>query len=354
MAEKPSLAARRQKQRDERRRQTAAVVTTDAAVAGAPLSFVARTLSRFFPQDLVAAGTVRFDPQGQPRVGLFDPSLLALNPQRGRVVDRGLAELAASLDVDGQQEPIVARLITDTDRQRWPDAFNDRQLLMILKGHRIFYAQPKSKLKLLRVELLVPHENEDDLMYSRRALRRASIKMMHSQGYDIFDKVNLYQVWRDEFALSAPKDQEVAAYFDISRSEAQRIKAVSQLDPAISQEIINAEKRPADEVVYLIANRPPEQQRDAFEQFGHLTVAAARKIAAFGQPGKPEKPVQGTGRPRNFVLSIQDDELPIAYVSTGLTAQEWKRRGGAKAFWKAIHQLVNRKDIQDRLADELG
>jgi hypothetical protein len=277
-----------------------------------------------------------------------------VNPQRGRVVDREIDALAASLDAHGQQEPIVARLITETDRQRWPGTFNDGQLLMILKGHRILAAQPKSKLTLLKVELLLPQEGEDELAYSRRALRRASIKMMHSQGYDIFDKVNLYEVWRDEFALAAPKDRDVAAYFDISRSEAQRIKAVSTLDREISQEIINAEKRPADEVVFLIANRPPQEQRHAFEQFGRLTVAAARKVAAFAEPGKPEKPIQGTGRPRNFVLSIQDEDLPIAYISTGLTAQEWKRRGGAKAFWKAIQQLVNRKDIQDRLSDQLG
>jgi hypothetical protein len=354
MADKPTLAARRQQQRDERRRQTAAVVTTDAPAKGTQLSFVARTLSRFFPQELVAEGAVRFDPQGQPRVGLFDPSLLSPNPQRGRVADRGLVELAASLDVDGQQEPILARLITDTDRQRWPDAFNERQILLILKGHRIFFAQPKSKLAMLRVELLVPEEDDNDLTYSRRALRRASIKMMHSQSYDIFDKVNLYDVWRSEFTLTQPKEQEVAAYFDISRSEARRIKTVANLDDAIAQDIINAEERPADEVVYLIANRPPEQQREAYQRFGHLTVAAARKIAAFEQMGKPDKPVAGAGRPRNFVLSVQDEESPIAYISTSLTAHEWKRRGGAREFWKAIQALGNDRAFQDRLTDELG
>ena len=352
--DKPSVAELRRQQTIERRQTLAATVVGNTTAVATPLSFVASTLARAFPQELIRQGVVRFDQQGQPRVGLYDPSLLAINPQRGRVVDRELDALAASLDAHGQQEPIVARLITETDRQRWPSAFSELQLLIILKGHRIFAAQPKSKLTLLKVELLLPQEGEDDLSYARRALRRAAIKLFHSQNYDVFDKVNQYMIWREEFTLAAPKDQEVAAYFDISRTEAQRIKAVSQLDPTISQEIINAEKRPADEVVYLIANHPPEQQREAFEQFGHLTVAAARKIAAFGQPGKPDKPVQGIGRPRNFVLSIQDEELPIAYISTGLTPQEWQRRGGAKAFWTAIQQLVNRKDIQDRLIDDLG
>jgi len=354
MADKPTIAELRRQQTVERRQNLAATVVGNGTAVATPLSFAARTLALAFPKNLIQQGAVRFDQQGQPRVGLYHPSLLAPNPQRGRVVDRDLAALAASLDAHGQQDPIVARLITQTDRQRWPEAFTEKQLLVILKGHRIHAAQPKSKLTQLKVELLLPTEGEDDMSYARRALRRAAIKLMHSQGYDIFDKVNQYMIWRDEFALAAPKDQEVSAYFDISRSEAQRIKAVSQLDPTISQEIINAERRPADEVVYMIANRPPEEQREAFQQFGHLTVAAARKIAGFDQPGKPEKPVQGAGRPRNFVLSIHDDDLPIAYISTGLTAREWKRRGGAKAFWKAIRELVNRREIQDRLTEELG
>src|SRR6202035_4728271 len=112
----------------------------------------ARTLALAFPKDLIQQGAVRFDQQGQPRVGLYEPSLLAPNPQRGRVVDRDLDALAASLDAHGQQEPIVARLITETDRQRWPSAFTDEQLLVILKGHRIHAAQPKSKLTQLKVE----------------------------------------------------------------------------------------------------------------------------------------------------------------------------------------------------------
>ena len=42
--------------------------------------------------------------------------------------------------------------------------------------------------------------------------------MMHSQGYDIFDKVHLYMIWREEFTLLEPKDAQVAKYFEISRT----------------------------------------------------------------------------------------------------------------------------------------
>ncbi len=105
----------------------------------------------------------------------------------------------------GQQEPILARLLTDTDRHRWPNAFTERQILLIVKGHRLYFAQPRSHLKSLRVELLLPDDGEDDITYARRALRRASIKVMHSQAYDIFDKVNQYMVWRQEFAIERPQ-----------------------------------------------------------------------------------------------------------------------------------------------------
>ena len=55
--------------------------------------------------------------------------------------------------------------------------------------------------------------------------------MMHSQSYNIFDKVNLYMIWRQEFALKSPKDAEVTKYFEISRTEAQRVKVVDGSRP---------------------------------------------------------------------------------------------------------------------------
>lgn len=352
----PSLtpAERRRQQTDERRRQLAAtVVTAPADVQNARMSFLAETFNRVFPADLVESGLISRNAPQSPN-GLYHPSLLAPNPQRGRVVDRELSVLAASLDRYGQQEPIVARLITKTDRARWPKSFDNKQLLLILKGHRIFFAQPKTKLAMLRVELMLPEEGEDDLTYSRRALRRASIKLMHSQGYDIFDKVNQYDIWRQEFALEQPKDAEVADYFDISRQEAQRLKIVATLDRRVAQDILNADHRPADEVIVAIANRPPEEHRSAFRQMGQMTVAEVRKFLKEDRPTPPESKVTGAGRPRNFVLAIRDEDAPIAFISTGLTPLQWKRRGGAKTFWAEIRKLVNRKDVQERLSDELG
>lgn len=352
----PSLtpAEKRRQQTDERRRAVAAtIVTAPDQSSSNRMSFLAETFARVFPQDLVERGLIN-RPAGQSPVGLYHPSLLAPNPQRGRVVDRELDVLAASLDQYGQQEPIVARLITTTDRSRWPKQFSDTQMLLILKGHRIFFAQPKSTLSMLRVELMLPMEDEDDLTYSRRALRRASIKLMHSQGYDIFDKVNQYDVWRQEFALEQPKDTDVAAYFDISRTEAQRLKIVANLDQKVAQEIINGEYRPADEVIVAIANRPPDEQRTAYKEMGQMTVAEVRKFLKESRPTPPESAVTGAGRPRNFVLAIKDEGAPITYISTGLTREQWKRRGGAKAFWKEIQNLVNRKEIQDRLGEDLS
>lgn len=352
----PSLtpAEKRRQQTDERRRQLAAtVVTSPDDTQNARMSFLAETFTRAFPQQLVERGLISRG-AGQSPIGLYHPSLLAANPQRGRVVDRELDVLADSLNRYGQQEPLVARLITTTDRARWPTHFNDTQILLILKGHRLFFAQPKSRLEMLRVELMLPMENEDDLSYSRRALQRASIKLMHSQGYDIFDKVNQYDIWRQEFSLQQPKDGDVAAYFDISRQEAQRLKIVANLDRKVAQQIINGEYRPADEVIVAIANRPPEEHHQAYKQMGQMTVAEVRTLLKEQRPTPPESKVTGPGRPRHFVLAIKDDDAPITFISTGLTALQWKRRGGAKAFWEEVRKLVNRNEIQERLKEDLG
>lgn len=353
----PALSKTEQRRQHtlERRKQNAAdVVDVGTGVSARPaLSFAAQVQMRATPADLIKQGLISFDPQGQPRVANYDPSLLAPNPQRGRVVDRGLDELASSLTTHGQQEPIVARLITDTDRKRWPDAFTERQIILILKGHRLYAAQPRSSLTSLRVELMLPQDGEDDLSYSRRALRRASIKVMHSQAYDIFDKVNQYHVWVHEFALAKPKDSDVAAYFEISRTEAQRLKVVAQLDTSVGQDIINSDRRPADEVVFAIANRPQHEHREAYQRFGHLTVAAVRKALA-AENGKAEGKVTGAGRPRNYVFAVREEGSDITYISTALTAKQWKDKGGARAFWDAMRTLVNDRALQERLDKDLG
>lgn len=356
MASTPSAsrAAQRRRRTLERRRLSAAEVVDPGASPGLPaLSVAAQSLLQAAPHDLQQRGLIQFDPQGQPKVGLYAPSLLAPNPQRGRVLDRGIDELAQSLDAHGQQEPIVARLITQTDRQRWPDAFRPDQILLILKGHRLYYAQPRSKVRLLRVELMLPREGEDDLTYGRRAMRRAAIKMMHSQSYDIFDKVNLYHNWCQEFTLEQPTDSKVAGFFEISRSEAQRLKVVSQLDPKVAQEILNSDRRPADEVVFHIANRPVNEHAEAFRRYGHLTVAAVRRLEQKVKEHQAEGKVAGPGRPRNYVLTLRDESSPIAYLATRLTAQQWKGRGGAQAFRAAVQELLNDPALRSQLEDDL-
>lgn len=351
----PNRAERlRQQANDRRKLKAAEVLGTDAGQAVAPRqSFGAQVLNQALPLDLVRNGQISIDPQGRPQVAAYDPSLLAPNPQRGRVVDRGLDELAQSLDAHGQQEPVLARLITATDRERWPDGFGKDQILIILKGHRIFHALPQTKLKKVCVELMLPAEGESDVSFARRALQRASVKMMHSQGYDIFDKVNLYQIWKSEFALEKPKDADIADYFEISRPEAQRLKVVSTLDPKLAQEIINADRRPADEVVFHIANRPPQEQREAFKRYGHMTVSDMRR-ALTEERSPPAAKVTGAGRPRNYVFAVRTDESPLTYISTELSPLQWKHRGGARAFWKAIQELGNSREVQARLKEDLG
>jgi hypothetical protein len=349
----PSKAERRRLQTLERRSKTAAEVVKDVAPR-ATQSFAALTLTQALPRELMDRGLIAFNQHSRPVVASYDPTLLAPNPQRGRLDDRGIEELAASLNEHGQQQPIIARLITSTDRRRWPDAFGPEQIILILHGHRLFKAQPKSVLQKLRVELMLPEEDETDIDYMRRGLRRASVKMMHSQSYDIFDKVNLFMVWREEYALPAPKDAEVAKYFEISRTEAQRVKAVANLDEGVKEDILKAERRPADEVVFAIANRPVEEHRDAYRRFGTLTVTALRKFQQLENKEAPVNQITAAGRPRNFSLSLSAEESPIATITTHLTPKEWKRQGGSRAFWHALKKLAGTEEIREKLREELN
>lgn len=133
------------------------------------------------------------------------------------------------------------------------------------------------------------------------------------------------------------------------RSWLSRLKTVADLDPDIAQEIINSERRPADEVVYIIANRAPEEQAEAFKQYGHLTVAAAWKLLQQQEGGRPSAPVSSAGRPRNFAFPVRLEESSITYVSTSLTPKQWKEKGGAKAFWSELQSLFARKDVREQL-----
>jgi hypothetical protein len=352
MTEAVSKVEQRRQQLLDRRNAVAAEVLDAPGVAltRPALSFTASVWQQAMPRELLDEGLIAFDDKGQVRIANYDPKLLAPNPQRGRLEDRNLEELAASLDNHGQQEPILARLVTPLDRQRWPDKFSSEQILLILKGHRLFQAQPKTKLEKLRVELMLPFEGETDIDYSRRALRRASIRMMHSQGYTIFDKVNLYMIWRSEFALAEPKDNEVAAYFEISRTEAQRVKAVANLDDVVEQKIRTSDKPIAEEVVVAIANRPRAEQQAAFERFGHLTVAALRRLQ---QADKPPEAPSAAGRPRQFGVNVGIEGFPITRIETSWTAQQWKENGGDKAFWTFLNKLARQGDVQRRVRDQL-
>ncbi len=348
-------AEQRRQKALQRKQQVSAEIVDATTAPMRSLSFMGSVLQQAMPPALLQKGLVAYESTGQPRVGLYHPSLLAPNPQRGRLIDRGLEELARSMDSQGQQEPILARLITEFDRQRWPDRFIEDQLLLILTGHRLFFAHPKSKLPMLKVELLLREEGESDQDYIRRGLRRASIKIVHSQAYTILDKVHQYMLWREEFALEEPKDGEVAAYFEVSRTEAQRLKVVSTLNEEVTQDIVNAENRLADEVVYLIANRPPDEQRDALKKYGNLTVAAARELSKMEKRTEQiAAPLGGAGRPRNFALHVSMEGSPITAIYTSLTPQQWKQKGGAKAFWELLRKLVHSKEVQDQLKDDLS
>jgi hypothetical protein len=114
-----------------------------------------------------------------------------------------------------------------------------------------------------------------------------------------------------------------------------------------------AERRPAEEVVFAIANRPVEEQRDAYRRLGTLTVSALRKIQQLEAPA-PVNQISATGRPRNYSLSLSAEESPIATITTHLTPKEWKRRGGSRAFWQALKKLTGIPEIRAKLHGELS
>lgn len=323
------------------------------AAATAPTSFTASVHHRALPRELVERGLVRLDDDGDRTLqASYDLSLLAANPQRARVEDLGIEQLAASLAKEGQLEPVLARLLGPSDRARWPEAFQEGQRLLVLKGHRLLKAAPAAGLSRLRVSVLLPQEGESDLDYSRRALRRASVRIMQSQAYSLLDKVRLYQIWLEEFGLAAPKDQEVAGFFEISRTEAQRVKVAARLTEPVLEKLQAMDRLPADEVIAEIGKRPAEEQPDALRRYGHLTVAALR--ARLESEKHTPKALLGRGRPRNFVLRLGDENRPLVSIETALTPQQWRQEGGDRAFWKAIDALRRNPTLRDRVRRELA
>lgn len=345
-----------QQRREQQEQNAALAVQSVELVTAAPtISSAAQAIQQAFPSDLVAAHVIEYDARNQPKVALYDPALLAPNPQRARIIDRNLEELAKSLDQHGQQEPVLARLITNADRQRWPDQFSDKQLLVILKGHRIYHASLQAKsMRKLRVELMLPLDGESEADYRRRAFMRAGVKLMHSVEYTVFDKVNLYRHWLEEFALDGPSDAEAAVHFEISKAQAVRLRVIAGLDPEIEREIVESGKVPADEVIYHIANRPPPEQHSAYQRYGSLNRAQLRRFLDQEKRTQQTKRSYAAGRPHNFAFVVKDESSPITAIQTCVTPKAWQERGGAKAFLKELKMLLDRPDVQEQLQRELG
>ena len=84
-----------------------------------------------------------------------------------------------------------------------------------------------------------------------------------------------------------------------------------------------------------------------------MTVAEMRRHLK-EERTPPAIAVTGPGRPRNYSFAVRTEGSPITYISTDLTPLQWKHRGGAKMFWKAIQALGNSREVQDRLKEDLG
>ncbi len=83
-------------------------------------------------------------------------------------------------------------------------------------------------------------------------------------------------------------------------------------------------------------------------------MTAVRRLEKLDGESKAEGKVSGAGRPRNYVFGIRDDAYDLAYVSTTLTPQQWKERGGAPAFLRALQTLTADPAVQERLTRRLG
>ena len=166
------------------------------------------------------------------------------------------------------------------------------------------------------------------LDYARRALRRASIKVMHSQAYDIFDKVNQYMVWREEFSLAEAQGQRDRRLF---RDQPHRSPAGEDRRAA------GAGRRPEDHQRRTASGRRsglPHRQPAAARAPGRLQAvrAASPLPPPAGSPGvtiRANRTVRcsGAGRPRNYVLSVRDENSDLACTRHGADAAAVAREG---------------------------
>ena len=56
----------------------------------------------------------------------------------------------------------------------------------------------------------------------------------------------------------------------------------------------------------------------------------------------------------NFGLLIAYVVPGFTFISTARTPNEWKEKGGAKAFLSEITKLIMRHDVREQLKRELG
>jgi len=245
-------------------------------------------------------------------------------PARPRRRPAGLDELAASLMHTGSRKQSFARLITPTDRDGGRMLFPQSSYFSSSRDTGLFYAQPKTTLKISGLELNAPARRGGRPGLCPQGASSHRRQMMHSQGYDIFDKVNLYDIWRQEFTLEKPRTRTLPP----TRHQPQRSPAHQDcrpLDPAVAQEIINADRRPADEVVFFIANRPRGAQ-GRLRAVWHLTVAAVRKLDKDGQSGRLASPSRALAGRATTSSSSAMKNADIISLSTTLTPMQWKAK----------------------------
>lgn len=307
-------------------------------------------LQKAWPVELVREGRIEVL-QGEPQRARYDLALFAENPQHPRVIDENIEVLQDSLREEGQKEPVLARLLTELDRQRWGEDLSSDCILVLLDGRRRYRAAKGAGLEQLLTELILPEEGEEEVDYVRRCLRRVAIEMMHSQAWTILDKVNMCLIWGKEHGIEQLKTADIIASLGASKTEASFITTVAyKLHPPVRDRILSLPAPPADEVIYKIARRPAPEQMATFQHYHRLSAAAVRRIESAQQK---QLAAPRAGHPGNYTLQIDSKDAPFLSIATSLTAKQWKKRGGSKAFWDSLRTLLEEQSIQQQVDQDL-